>query len=73
MQESFLNGIHVKLYIYMFNHYRHTPLLLATYTVREIRQEGEGGGGGGGGDWDEERQKTKNLYHLAYLMRKGKI
>jgi len=64
MQESFLNGIHVKLSIYLFNHDTHTPLLLATNTVRPIEQEGDGGGGG----CDKEMHKIKNLNHLGYLM-----
>jgi hypothetical protein len=66
MQKSFLNGIHVKLSIYLFNHNTHTPLLLATNTVIPIEQEGNGGGGGGG--CDEEMHKMKNLNHLGYLM-----
>jgi len=56
MQESLLNGTHVKLSIYLFNHVTHTPLLLATNKVRKIGQEGEGEGG----DCDEEMYKTKN-------------
>ena len=70
-QESFLNRIHVKLSIYLFNHDTHTPLQLATNKVRWIGQEG--GGGGGGEDCYEKMHKTKNLNHLGYLMWKGKI